>query len=125
VRLLLDTHIVLWQLDDRPLATAANDAIDAADELLFSVVSFAEVGVKVATGKLAARPELRELVLAGGMQILNLSPEHGLAVGALPLHHRDPFDRLLIAQARAEGLTILTADGDFAHYDVPLVSALA
>jgi len=82
-------------------------------------------GVKVATGKLAARPELRELVLAGGMQILNLAPEHGLAIGELPPHHRDPFDRLLIAQARAEGLTILTADGDFAHYDVPLVSALA
>jgi PIN domain nuclease of toxin-antitoxin system len=125
VRLLLDTHIVLWQLDDRPLPAYADEAIDAAAELLFSVVSFVEVGVKAATGKLTARPDLRELVLEGGMRILNLTPEHGLGIAELPLHHRDPFDRLLISQARAEGLTILTADRRFARYDVPLVSTSA
>jgi PIN domain nuclease of toxin-antitoxin system len=123
VRLLLDTHVVLWQLDGRPLAEPAAQAIDEAQELLFSVVSFAEIGVKVATGKLVAHPELRDLVVAGGVQILALAPEHGLGVGSLPLHHRDPFDRLLIAQARAEGLTIATADPRFASYDVPIVAA--
>jgi PIN domain nuclease of toxin-antitoxin system len=125
VRLLLDTHIVLWQLDGQPLPVAASEAIDDADELLFSVVSFAEVGVKAATGKLAARPELRALVMEGGMQILGLVPEHGLGIAELPLHHRDPFDRLLISQARAEGLTILTADRRFVAYDVPVLPAVA
>lgn len=125
MRLLLDTHIVLWQLDDRRLPAAAEEAIESAGELLLSVVSFAEVGVKVATGKLAARPELRELVVHGGMRILGLSPEHGLGISELPLHHRDPFDRLIISQARIEGLTILTADPHFARYDVAVVSATA
>jgi len=123
VRLLLDTHIVLWQIDDRTLPKAADDAITAAAELFFSVVSFAEVGIKVATGKLAERPQLRELVIEGGMRILGLTPEHGLGVGELPLHHRDPFDRLLISQARSEGLTIVTADACFALYDVPVIPA--
>jgi PIN domain nuclease of toxin-antitoxin system len=123
VRLLLDTHIVLWQLDDRALPAYADEAIEGAGELLFSVVSFMEVGIKAATGKLAARPQLRELVVQGGMRILGVTPEHGLGVSGLPLHHRDPFDRLLISQARVEGLTILTADPYFARYDVPVVSA--
>jgi PIN domain nuclease of toxin-antitoxin system len=60
-----------------------------------------------------------------GARILGLAPDHGLGVSELPLHHRDPFDRLLISQARSEGLTVITADRRFAHYDVPLVSALA
>jgi len=125
MRLLLDTHIVLWQLDGRALPSYADEAIEGAGELLFSVVSFMEVGIKAATGKLTKRPELRELVIDGGMHILSLAPEHGLGVAELPLHHRDPFDRLLISQARAERLTILTADPYFVRYDVPVVSAAA
>jgi len=125
VRLLLDTHIVLWQLDGRALPSYADEAIEGAAELLFSVVSFMEVGIKAATGKLAARPELRELVVDGGMRILSLAPEHGLGVAELPLHHRDPFDRLLISQARVEHLMILTADPYFARYDVQVVPATA
>jgi PIN domain nuclease of toxin-antitoxin system len=123
LRLLLDTHIVLWQIDGKKLSRAANEAIGNAAELFFSVVSFAEVGIKVATGKLVERPELRELVIEGGMRILGLAPEHGLGVAELPLHHRDPFDRLLISQARHEGLTIVTADGVFAEYDVAVIAA--
>jgi PIN domain nuclease of toxin-antitoxin system len=125
VRLLLDTHIVLWQLDDRALPAYADEAIEGAAELFFSVVSFMEVGIKAATGKLVARRQLRELVIQGGMRILSVTPEHGLGVAELPLHHRDPFDRLLISQARAERLTILTADRCFSRYDVPVVSAAA
>lgn len=123
MRLLLDTHIVLWQIDGKKLSSAANEAIGTATELFFSVVSFAEVGIKVATGKLVDRPELRGLVMEGGMRILGLAPEHGLGVAELPLHHRDPFDRLLISQARHEGLTIVTADGVFAEYDVAVIAA--
>jgi PIN domain nuclease of toxin-antitoxin system len=122
LRLLLDTHIVLWHQEgclDR--LGRATEVIATADELLVSVVSFVEIGIKAATGKLRLPDGLREHVLDSGARLLNLSPDHGLDVAELPLHHRDPFDRLLIAQARAEGLTIVTADRDFVAYDVPVV----
>jgi len=67
--------------------------------------------------------DLREHVLRSGVQILRLDADHGLAVADLPLHHRDPLDRLLVAQARSEQLTIATADRRIAEYDVPLVDA--
>jgi PIN domain nuclease of toxin-antitoxin system len=124
VRLLLDTHVVLWQQEgnlDR--IGRATDTIASAEELLVSVVSFAEVGIKAAIGKLRLPADLREHVLASGARILGLAPEHGLDLATLPLHHRDPFDRLLIAQARSEGLAIVTADPEFAPYDVPVVFA--
>lgn len=124
MRLLLDTQVVLWQLQgERNVTQHARDAIGRADELSFSVISFAEIGVKAAIGKLRVPAGLREHVVESGMRILSLSPEHGLAVSDLPLHHRDPFDRLLIAQARYEGLTVVTADGRFADYDVPVIVA--
>lgn len=124
MRLLLDTHVLLWQLDDRKLSAAATEAIDAATELLFSVVSFAEIGIKIAVGKLADRREVyNDLLGEGGIRTLGLTAEQGLAVAELPLHHRDPFDRLLISQARSEGLTIVTADRYFAPYDVPVIPA--
>ena len=90
---------------------------------MVSVVSFIEIGVKAATGKLRIPDNFRERVLQSGARILGLSPEHGLGIAELPLHHRDPFDRLLISQARQEGLTIVTADGRFTDYDVPVVLA--
>ncbi|MDP2710938.1 MAG: type II toxin-antitoxin system VapC family toxin [Solirubrobacteraceae bacterium] len=124
MRLLLDTHVVLWQLQgSRIVGPRAREAIERADELAFSVVSFAEIGVKAAIGKLVIPQDLRDHVVRGGMRILGLAAEHGLAVARLPMHHRDPFDRLLIAQARSEGLTLLSADARFAAYDVALIDA--
>lgn len=124
MRLLLDTHVVLWQLEgSRAISPAAAAAIERATDLLFSVVSFAEIGVKAAIGKLSVPRELREHVMQTGVQILGLEADHGLAVADLPMYHRDPFDRLLIAQARVEHLTIVTADPRIAAYDVPLVRA--
>jgi PIN domain nuclease of toxin-antitoxin system len=79
--------------------------------------------VKSAIGKLTVPGDLREHVVESGMRILGLTPAHGLGVADLPLHHRDPFDRLLIAQARQEGLTVVTADRRFAEYDVPVIDA--
>jgi PIN domain nuclease of toxin-antitoxin system len=126
VRLLLDTHVLLWRMHGSPmLGTEASERVDAADELVISAISFLEIGVKVATGKLRMPAGLREYVLESGARILALSPEHGLGIAELPLHHRDPFDRLLISQARSEGLTIVTADKHFARYDVPVVPAAA
>jgi PIN domain nuclease of toxin-antitoxin system len=124
MRLLLDTHVVLWELEgSRTVSPAAREAIEQATDLLFSVVSFAEIGVKAAIGKLSVPSDLRERVLDSGVKVLPLDADHGLAVGALPVHHRDPFDRLLIAQARAEHLTMVTADRRIAAYDVSLVDA--
>ena len=126
MRLLLDTHVLLWRMQGSPtLGAEASQRVDAADELVVSAISFVEIGVKVATGKLRMPAGLREYVLESGARILGLSPEHGLGIAELPLHHRDPFDRLLISQARSEGLTIVTADKYFARYDVPVVSAAA
>jgi PIN domain nuclease of toxin-antitoxin system len=124
VRLLLDTNVLIWRQEgllDR--IGSATEAIGTADELLVSVVSFVEIGIKAATGKLHMPVGLRERVLESGARILGLTPEHGLGIAELPLHHRDPFDRLLISQARSEGLTIVTADPHFARYDVPVVLA--
>jgi PIN domain nuclease of toxin-antitoxin system len=124
VRLLLDTHVVLWELEgSRRVSQLAQEAIEQATEVLFSVVSFAEIGVKAAVGKVSVPADLREHVLRTGVQVLRLDADHGLAVADLPMHHRDPFDRLLIAQARSERLTIVTADRRIAHYDVPLIDA--
>jgi PIN domain nuclease of toxin-antitoxin system len=125
LRLLLDTQIVLWQLaGSRTVRSEARAAIERATELAFSVVSFAEIGVKAAIGKLTVPADLHDHVLRSGLKVLGLAPDHGLLVAQLPLHHRDPFDRLLIAQARCEGLTIVTADQRFSEYDVPVIAAV-
>ncbi|CAN5687405.1 type II toxin-antitoxin system VapC family toxin [soil metagenome] len=124
MRLLLDTHVVLWELEgSRRVSPAAQEAIERATELMFSVVSFAEIGVKAAIGKVSVPRDLSQHVMRSGVQILRLDADHGLAVAELPMHHRDPFDRLLIAQARSEQLTIVTADRRIADYDVPLIDA--
>lgn len=125
MRLLLDTHVMLWQLSGaRSLGGRARELIGAATELAFSVVSFAEIGVKAAVGKLEVPDDLHAHVLETGVRVLALSADHGLAVASLPLHHRDPFDRLLIAQARQEGLTLVTADTRIHAYDVAVLDPL-
>jgi PIN domain nuclease of toxin-antitoxin system len=126
VRLLFDTHVVLWQLSGaRRLGDHARDVVERASELVFSVVSFAEIGVKAAIGKLEVPGDVQAHVLGAGLRVLGLSPEHGLAVAHLPLHHRDPFDRLLVAQAQQEGLTLVTADERLRAYDVAVLDPLA
>jgi PIN domain nuclease of toxin-antitoxin system len=124
VRFLLDTQIVLWQqAGSLNRLGRATEAIEAAEELLVSPVLFMEVGIKVSVGKLRVPGNLRRHVLDSGARMLALAPEHGLGVAALPLHHRDPFDRVLISQAKRERLTILTSDRAFQLYDVPVVLA--
>ena len=125
MRLLLDTHVVVWQLSGvRELGVRAREAIAAAAELAFSVVSFAEIGVKAAIGKLTVPDDLHAQIAGTGMRVYGLSGEDGLAVASLPLHHRDPFDRLLIAQARHGGFTLVTADPRIRAYDVAVLDAL-
>src|SRR4051812_7766092 len=112
MRVLLDTHVVIWQLSgQRTLSAQALAAISDAEQVLISTIAFAEMGIKAATGKLVlGNVDPRTALSDGGAELLALEPSHGLAVAGLPLHHRDPFDRLMIAQASVERLAIVTAD---------------
>jgi PIN domain nuclease of toxin-antitoxin system len=124
VRLLLDTHALLWWLADEGLTAGAREAIaDPANLVAVSAASAWEISIKKALGKLTAPDDLEEQVRAGGLTPLPISIAHGLAAGQLPRHHEDPFDRMLIAQALAEQLTIVTRDERFADYGVALLPA--
>jgi PIN domain nuclease of toxin-antitoxin system len=124
VRLLLDTHALLWWLADEGLVAEARNAIaDPANLVAVSAVSAWEISIKKALGKLAAPDDLEQQVQQGGFLPLPISIAHALAAGQLARHHEDPFDRILIAQAFAEGLTIVTRDKRFAGYGVPLMPA--
>jgi PIN domain nuclease of toxin-antitoxin system len=124
MRLLLDTHVFLWSKanDLRMSANAWSMLRDPANELFMSVVSIAEVAIKVSTGKLSLGVPMPEFVEAGmkNGQIaeMPLRMPHAITLSTLPFHHRDPFDRLLIATAIVEDLTILTNDPEMGKYAV-------
>ena len=119
-RFLVDTHAVLWWLADDPaLPEQARATIGESDaEALVSVASLWEIAIKRRLGKLEAPQSLPETIITEGFQWLAIEPEHAWAVASLPDDHRDPFDRLLIAQGLAEGLPIVTGDHRFADYGV-------
>ena len=123
MKLLLDTHILLWWLADDPKMprSAATAIADGETVVAVSAASAWEVAIKKATGRLQAPDDLLEAIEANNFDALSISPAHALAAGALPAHHADPFDRMLIAQAAAEGLTIVTVDKRFSNYDVELL----
>ncbi len=122
MRLLLDTHVLLWSVDADPrLKPALRDAIEAADEVFVSAVSIWEIAIKTALGKLVVAGDIESRALDAGCQPLPVTWAHGRDAGRLPPHHHDPFDRLLIAQARVEGLTLVSADRAFSNYDVALL----
>ncbi len=124
MRLLLDTHALLWWLADESLTPDARDAIaDPANLVVVSAASAWEISIKKALGKLTAPDDLEQQLQAGGLVPLPISIAHGVAAGRLPRHHEDPFDRMLIAQAFAEGLTIMTRDKCFDAYRVALLPA--
>lgn len=124
MRLLLDTVTIIRWLEASPLLSAqARDAIVEGYEVYVSAVSAVERAVKTAIGKLRTPDDFARQIADKSMIELTLTVRHGLAVKDLPLHHRDPFDRMLIAQARCEGLTIVTSDRAFAAYDVPIIPA--
>jgi PIN domain nuclease of toxin-antitoxin system len=127
VRLLLDTHVLLWWLDDSPaLGAEARDLISLGEnEVYVSAISAAEIAIKSSTGKLRVPSDLEQQLDQNAFAPLPLRLRHALAVETLPLHHRDPFDRLLIAQAQCEDALLVTADRMFAAYDVPTVDAAA
>jgi PIN domain nuclease of toxin-antitoxin system len=124
VNLLLDTHAVVWFLEgSRKLGSEARGAIEAADRVYVSSATIWEMAIKVARGRLVAPADFTDRLLNEGMLQLALEWEHARVAGGLPLHHRDPFDRMLVAQAIVERLTIVTRDDAFARYPVPVIAA--
>jgi PIN domain nuclease of toxin-antitoxin system len=131
VNLLLDTQALLWwQAGSRKLGPRARRAIEAdAVTVRVSAVSAWEIAIKSRSGRLKLAEPLHVWMPARlereGFRPLSVSVEHAVAVASLPDHHQDPFDRLLVAQARSEGLTLVTSDTVFDEYDVDVLDARA
>ncbi|WP_433785700.1 type II toxin-antitoxin system VapC family toxin [Actinomycetospora sp. CA-101289] len=125
MRLLLDTQALIWSVGSSSLLAApARQALeDAANTVVVSVVSLWEAVIKQATGKLVLDEDLAYAARERGFDVLPIREEHARAVADLPLHHRDPFDRMLVAQARHEGLTLVTADRRLEAYSVAVLRA--
>ena len=127
MRVLLDTHALLWMMsaDDRLSDRAKVTVLDDRNDLLFSLAGWWEIAIKIGLGKLDLQADwalaLRREMRHNGIEWLPIRPEHCERIPSLPFHHRDPFDRLLIAQAQAEELSIMTADPHFAAYGVDVV----
>ena len=125
MRLLLDTHLLVWAMGEPERLPAGCAAMleDSNNNLVFSVASLWELVIKQALGRPDFNLEpslLRQALLGGGWQELPIEASHALAVSHLPPLHRDPFDRLLLAQAQVEGLLLLTADSQLSLYPGPI-----
>jgi PIN domain nuclease of toxin-antitoxin system len=122
MRLLLDTHAFLWFIMGSPDLSARAHIEDEANESFLSVASLWEMAIKMSLGKLTLSAPLDSLIPQqlglNGIELLGIQVGHAAAVSTLPLHHRDPFDRLLIAQAIVEGMPVVSADMAFDAYPV-------
>jgi PIN domain nuclease of toxin-antitoxin system len=125
VRVLLDTQVLLWWLFDDPRlgSDVASRISDEDNDIAVSAVSAFEISIKAVIGKLEAPDDLKDQLGATGFRELPVTIAHGIEVGKLPLHHKDPFDRLIVAQARYEDLTLITADRMLSKYDVRTMPA--
>jgi len=121
MQLLLDTHILLWYIEgNESLPIVWREYIQSrGNQKLVSIASLWEIAIKTNIGKLKIKYPL-DLLIPVGFELLPVSVSHLLAYQKLPLHHRDPFDRILIAQAQTDGFTIMTKDPNFPLYDVAL-----
>lgn len=125
MRLLLDTNALIWALQApdhlRPEASAA--LADRQNEIYVSIASIWEAAIKVGIGKLVLPPEFIPTISRSGFRIMAIEIPHALRVSTLPRHHRDPFDRILVAQALVEDLTLVTRDAMLPLYGVPILTA--
>ena len=129
MKILADTHTFLWFVTDAPQLSAKAKMLleDQDTERFFSMASVWEIAIKTSLGKLTLRKPLEEFLpeqlAANRFTLLNISAEHTFRVARLPMHHRDPFDRIIIAQAIVEGFTVITDDGFFKYYEVPILDS--
>lgn len=123
MNLLLDTHVLLWWLADAPeLSAEARAAIGNENNLvLVSAANIWEIRIKQALGKLEIPADFEAVLNAQPFLFLDITVDHAHAVGELPFHHRDPFDRMLIAQAGVERLTLVTHDVQLRDYGIPVL----
>ncbi len=124
MRCLLDTHVLLWWIEDHPrLSTRARALIaDPANEIVVSAATIWEAAIKRAVGKLRFETQmLLDSLDRGSIGVMSITAEHALAAGDLPRHHADPFDRMLVAQAIAERMTIISGDRQLRSYAVGLI----
>jgi PIN domain nuclease of toxin-antitoxin system len=124
VSLLADTHVVLWWLADDPtLSDEVKDRLDHEPDAYVSAATVWEVAIKQALGKLPGPPGLPQLIRDCGLRPLPVNAEHAITASRLPLIHRDPFDRMLVAQAQCEDLTFVTRDENCLKYDIAVLPA--
>ena len=126
MQLLMDTHILIWFLEGNNLLANSRRQIisDAQNEVFVSIASLWEMAIKISVGKLTLAKPLGDVIkqiIIENIDILPISPEHTLRVSTLPFHHRDPFDRIIIAQSKVGNLPIMTNDGEFINYGVQLL----
>ena len=121
MRLLLDTHVFLWWRINHVMRPDAMDAIRGADEVFVSAASAWEVAIKAAAGKLRLDAVFADGVAASGFEALPIDFQHAAAAAELPPHHRDPFDRMLVAQAQVEGCAIVSSDAALTQYGVEVI----
>lgn len=122
--LLLDTRVLLWWLDDSPeLADPLKTLLDTEPSIYLSAVSPWEITVKQSLGTLHGPADLAERARDSQFTSLPITAEHAVRAGKLPPYHRDPFDRLLVAQAQTEAMTVVTRDRRIPRYDVPVMPA--
>jgi len=125
MNLLIDTHVVIWFItEDDQLPDNVRELIeDAGNTCFVSIASLWEMGIKYSLGKLDLKADLKkvfELIDQSGLTILPITTTHILTNSVLDFHHRDPFDRLIIAQAKSEGLTLVSKDREFEDYNINL-----
>jgi len=118
MRILLDTQVFIWVIQDNPrLSQAARDTILGASEVYVSAASIWEIAIKARLGKIAADPvRMIQAITESGFSELSITAQHAAAIEQLPDHHKDPFDRLLVAQAMAEPLRLMSSDPQIAKY---------
>ena len=123
MNVLLDTPVLIWWDEGRRIAAEARQAIEEADAVYVSAASAWEVAIKTALGRLSSTRTVEEAASDSGFLELPVTFRHAERVTGLPPHHRDPFDRMLVAQAAVEELTLVTRDRVFARYGVALIEA--
>jgi len=124
VKLLVDAHVVIWWLaDDAALGDDIKAKLDHEPDAFLSAATIWEVAIKQAIGKLQQPADLPERIRDSGFRDLSITSQHALTAGRLPLLHRDPFDRMLVAQAQCEDLTLVTRDPEIHKYDVSVLHA--
>lgn len=124
MKVLLDTHLVLWAMggENSRISKKGLAALGSKEfEPIVSAVAFWEVAIKRALGKLDAPADLLPQIEGAGVELLPVTPRHADLVASLPLHHRDPFDRMLVAQAMSEGLPVVTDDEVLRRYDIEVI----